>query len=607
MKTLATIAFVGLAVQTLWPARAYAQSAENVALVINDASPASQQIGEYYAQKRGVPATNVIHIQAPTADEIAPSEFAAKIEGPIANALVKSDLQDRVLYIVLTKGVPVRIKGTVGQTGTIASVDSELTLLYRRLTGAPTPTAGPAPNPYFLNASAIAEAKPFSHAQYDIYLVTRLDAFTTEEALRLIDRGLAPIGGGKIVLDEKNTLFNRAGEDWLDEAAKRLTDMGRGEMVVIDRAAGAVRNVDNVLGYASWGSNDPENRVRQFGMHFVPGALAAEYVSTDARTFEAPPEDWIPTSDWNNKKTWYAGSPETLTGDIVREGATGVAGQVSEPFLGGTVRPQILFPAYVSGFNLAESFYLSIPAISWQTVVVGDPLCRPFPSKPQPARSLSPPVSQDTGLPQFISDRTVAVLKRQYQVATDAEAVLAVRAQARLGKGDREGAKAALTELVKSAPSSVAAQVRLADILNADGEYDAAIEHYRAVLRLQPTNVFSLNNLAYVLAVQKHQVAAAKELADEAIRLRPNDPSIADTAGWVAFLGGDYQRASRLLAQAVAGAGSNADTHLHAAFAYEAAGARAAALTELNAALKLNAAFDKREDVQALKKRLGGA
>jgi hypothetical protein len=42
------------------------------------------------------------------------------------------------------------------------------------------------------------------------------------------------------------------------------------------------------------------------------------------------------------------------------------------------VRPQTLFPAYLSGFNLAESFYLSIPALSWQTVVIGDPLCRPF-------------------------------------------------------------------------------------------------------------------------------------------------------------------------------------------------------------------------------------
>ena len=39
-----------------------------------------------------------------------------------------------------------------------------------------------------------------------------------------------------------------------------------------------------------------------------------------------------------------------------------------------TPRPDLLLPAYYSGRNLAESFYLSIPALSWQNVVIGDPL-----------------------------------------------------------------------------------------------------------------------------------------------------------------------------------------------------------------------------------------
>ena len=40
-----------------------------------------------------------------------------------------------------------------------------------------------------------------------------------------------------------------------------------------------------------------------------------------------------------------------------------------------TPRPDLLFPAYFSGRNLAESYYLAIPALSWQNIVVGDPLC----------------------------------------------------------------------------------------------------------------------------------------------------------------------------------------------------------------------------------------
>jgi hypothetical protein len=35
-----------------------------------------------------------------------------------------------------------------------------------------------------------------------------------------------------------------------------------------------------------------------------------------------------------------------------------------------------LFPAYFHGRNLAESYSVAIPGLSWQNIVVGDPLCR---------------------------------------------------------------------------------------------------------------------------------------------------------------------------------------------------------------------------------------
>ena len=65
---------------------------------------------------------------------------------------------------------------------------------------------------------------------------------------------------------------------------------------------------------------------------------------------------------------------------------------MAEPYLDATIRPNILFPAYVSGFNLAESFYLAMPFLSWQTVVIGDPLCAPF------ARKALQPSDIDRGL-----------------------------------------------------------------------------------------------------------------------------------------------------------------------------------------------------------------
>ena len=50
--------------------KAVAQSAENVAVVINDNSQASRQIGEYYVRKRGIPPSNVFHIKTSPSDTI---------------------------------------------------------------------------------------------------------------------------------------------------------------------------------------------------------------------------------------------------------------------------------------------------------------------------------------------------------------------------------------------------------------------------------------------------------------------------------------------------------------------------------------------------------
>ena len=148
-----------------------------------------------------------------------------------------------------------------------------------------------------------------------------------------------------------------------------------------------------MLGYYSWGSNDPAIRRRKFSLTFRPGAIGGMFVSTDGRTFREPPADWA-LADWKDKKTWFAGSPQSLAGDLIREGITGVAGHVAEPLLGNTIRPDILFPAYVAGFSLAEAFYLAMPSVSWMTVVVGDPLCAPFAesnTKVRNRRSTRPP------------------------------------------------------------------------------------------------------------------------------------------------------------------------------------------------------------------------
>jgi uncharacterized protein (TIGR03790 family) len=98
-----------------------------------------------------------------------------------------------------------------------------------------------------------------------------------------------------------------------------------------------------------------------------------EYVSTNGRTFTRPPDTWNLGTSWS--EGLFFGSPQSLTADYIHDGATGASGHVYEPYLEYTPRPNILLPAYYHGRNLAESYYLAIPALSWMNIVIGDPLC----------------------------------------------------------------------------------------------------------------------------------------------------------------------------------------------------------------------------------------
>ncbi len=584
---------------------ALGQSPENVAVVINEASPASQRVADHYIQVRGIPAANVIRIHTSTEETIDRGAYGSSIEQPIATALAREGLQDRILYIVLTKGIPLRIEGTQGADGTVSSVDSELTMLYRRMAGVTVPVRGRTANPYYLDTAPTRQAQRFTHRTYDIFLVSRLDAFTADDAIALIDRAQKPSREGRIVLDQRaGLLTDPTGDKWLADAARGLTEAGQGDRVMIDNTTNGVRDVDNVLGYYSWGSNDPANHVRRYGLRFVPGALAATFVSSDARTFQIPPDSWVPGSDWNDKKTWFGGSPQSLSGDLIREGATGVAGHVAEPYLQSAVRPDILFSVYLAGFNLIESFYLALPHLSWQAVVVGDPLCAPFREKALTRADIEEAVDPATELPALFSKRRLAVVQPTTKGAPAKAAVLIVLAESRSAKGDLAGAKTALEEVTALAPSLINPQLQLGILYEQAGQFAEAMQRYRAILKVQPNNAVALNNLAYALAVHAKQTAEALPLARKSLTLSPGNPTVLDTAGWIEHLAGNDQEAARLLGQALRLGTTNADIYLHAAIVFGGVGAIKEAQTALTAALRLNPELAKHEEVAQLQKRL---
>ena len=297
-----------------------------------------------------------------------------------------------------------------------------------------------------------------------------------------------------------------------------------------------------------------------------------------------------------------APSPQSLAGDLIRDGITGVSGHVAEPFLAATIRPQVLFPAYRAGLNLAESFYLAMPYLSWQTVIVGDPLCAPFPRNPLAPADIVRGIDPETELPALFAERRLALMSRG---GLKPEALkLTLKAEVESGRGNAAAVESLLVRATEIEPRLTGAHLLLARTYEERNQIPRAIDRYRHVIAVDPRNVLALNNLAYALATTNRAPSEALPLAIQAFRLS-QAPYIADTLGWIHHLLGNDRQAAPLLERAAAASPKSAPVLLHAAVVHAALNDTAKAKAELAAALKLDARIADDAEAKALRARLG--
>jgi uncharacterized protein (TIGR03790 family) len=321
----------------------------NVLVVINRSSSTSVKIGEYYAKKRAIPSSRICRIDC-TKSEDFPIEDYYKLRDAIKSHIKRNGLKDEIDYIVLTKDIPLRIRDGNRRF----SVDSCLVALwYDEMTNK-------SPNPYY------ESSERFSSKKFGIYLVTRLDGYTEEDVLKLVDRSIAAKPQKGLFLFEtptswdKKPLYGNVNKSQR-EAAKLLKQKGFQCKIVSDGFAGGEKGL---MGYYTWGSNNSKfDSAKYCGNTFLPGAIAETVVSTSARSMKPQKEG------------------QSLIADLIKSGVTGVKGYCTEPFVTAVARADILFDRYTSGFNLAESFYAASPYIHWMDIIVGDPLCSPYPAK----------------------------------------------------------------------------------------------------------------------------------------------------------------------------------------------------------------------------------
>lgn len=358
--------------------------AERVVVVANSNDPDSLRIARHYAERRGVPAANIIALPMATTETITWREFVLGVWQPLQDALVQRGWIDgiamkltdtagrrkyamsghRIAYLVTCRGVPLRIDHDPALAAEHApyttqrtefrtnrgAVDAELSLLAAGTYNINAFVR----NPLFLSE----QANTFEATQ--VVKVSRLDGPAAGDVLALIDRTLQA---------EQHGLMGRAyvdltgphkqGERWLESVAGQLEDLHFD--LEVNRRSGtfpAGNRFDSPALYFGWYAGNVNGPFQLPNFRFPPGAVAVHIHSYSAHTLRSATAGWA--------------------GPLIARGAAATTGAVYEPYLELMHQPHLLLRRLALGETLGDAAYYAMQVLSWQNVLIGDPLYRPF-------------------------------------------------------------------------------------------------------------------------------------------------------------------------------------------------------------------------------------
>jgi uncharacterized protein (TIGR03790 family) len=361
-------------------ARAAEESlAPKTIVVYNRDLPESVALAKFYAEKRGIARDHLVPLSCSKEEEISREEYDTTIADPLRavfkerqwwklreNSEQPEVIANSIRFVALIKGVPLKIraataypgdKASAGEAGNRneASVDSELAILgtFRR------EISGAVNNVYFQSYLPIVQFKgPV------LMLVCRLDAPDASTARRMIVDAIETEKSGLWGRAYIDSAYNQApglavGDDWLSQISAQLRKAG--VPVTFERTQAIFPDgypVTDCALYYGWYAGAVAGPFAQPDFRFVPGAVAVHIHSFSAATLRDPNAAWV--------------------GPLVSKGAAASLGNVYEPYLQFTAHLGIFNDRLLHGFTFAESAYISTRALSWMSVMVGDPLYRPY-------------------------------------------------------------------------------------------------------------------------------------------------------------------------------------------------------------------------------------
>ena len=392
----------------LWCSGVFALEPDEILVIANRQISASERIAEYYCEKRKIPKKNIIYLALGynPRESIGRDDYERSLALPIRRELQRR-FPGEIRCLITTFGIPIKV-GPRGRLPGMGGKLSELKGLLRqqkqrleqleqdialdrkqvsiqkkqinqkisrmqleidRISGKET------------NASVDSELSMVLFRTYDLYrwqpnmlrgdvlglgfrtlMVSRLDGPDDKIVKGLIDKaltaektglkGIAYIDSRGIV---KKDLYGHFDQSLRDLAAFIRSST---KMPIKEEQTGKLfmpRSCPQTAVYCGWYS------VKKYvdAFDFIDGAVGFHIASFEAQQLRDP-----------NSSTWCAA--------MLADGITATLGAVDEPYLHTFPQPKAFFAELFKGGCLVEAYYRTKPYNSWQLVLIGDPLYRPF-------------------------------------------------------------------------------------------------------------------------------------------------------------------------------------------------------------------------------------
>lgn len=227
----------------------------DVGVLINNNSEASRTIGSAFIAARNISMERVFifnNSSAPTKETINRDQFTDFFAEPFLEMVQNRPNASSINYLVTTKGMPLRVSGGNNK----ASFDQELSLLGGQYNSS---VGGDYWVDHAYGPLAGKQMQAFDRETQGFYLVTRLTGYTVETALGLIEKANNSLGTRGVFALDLATNRNGSGyKFWNDDlyTANTTLNSTMGLPTSFDETSVFLTNISNVMGYASWGSND---------------------------------------------------------------------------------------------------------------------------------------------------------------------------------------------------------------------------------------------------------------------------------------------------------------------------------------------------------------